>query len=106
MSYDDSNELDRWHEYQEQKREAEEWEDYERAKNLQINEVLESMTTEEYSLIMELNAKLKEARANNCYGETLYKTAEEKTSIRMLYQTALDNFNEAAKKWPVLEDGF
>jgi hypothetical protein len=106
MSYNDSNEIDRWYEYQEQRREAEEWQELEQQKEREIQKALQSMTEDEQTSVMCLNKKLKKARVDNSYGETYTKAAEEKRSRQAIYNAVLEEFNKAVEQWPILKNGF
>ncbi len=106
MSYDERNYIDRWYEYQEQKREAQEWEERELQRDREIDNLLSSMTTEEQTLVMDLNKKLSQATQNVCYGITRHKTKEEKEELQKIYEATLKEFNEATKQWPILRNGF
>ena len=106
MSYYDGNDLDRWYEYQEAMQEAEEWEERQREREREIKQVLESMTIDEYALVMNLNEKLREARYNISYSETLQKTEEEKATLDAKYNAIFEEFNKAVERWPILKNGF
>jgi len=105
MSYS-GNELDSWYDYRQAQLEAAEWEEYEREKEIQVQKALDSMTSDEYKMVMELNEKLLEAAKNNCYGEVFTKSAEEQDLRQARYDAALSEFNKATEKWPILKNGF
>jgi hypothetical protein len=102
MSYNDSRHLDRWYEYQESRREEEEWLEEQQ----DIQDLLNSMTNVDYNMVMELNDKLRRAKQNSCYGGLTNKTAEQKSALIAIYNAALVEFNQKTEKWPILKNGF
>ena len=105
MSYD-SNEIDRWYEHRQAEMEAREMDELEYQKEVQVQKILDSMTSSEHKMVIELHEKLCKAAQQNCYQETLTKTAEEKASRQASYYAALLEFNKATEKWPILRNGF
>jgi hypothetical protein len=106
MSYDDSRDLDRWYEYQESRREEEEWFEEQAQKERDIQDLINSMTEVDYNMVMELNDKLRRAKQNSCYTKLVNKTAEQKSALIAIYNAALVEFNQKTEKWPILKNGF